>query len=738
MGTPSEQIGFQASEEYTSRMSSPRPGSASLHRKTHSNASQTHFDSPLRKSSAADNGLEKEEFEQTLDRSLAAPSDHALESEVEDEDTIHVDNPERRNNKIYGGASHLASTEDLGPHGGNTDEEGGYSAPILAPDEVAKEPFGYELQPAVSPQHERRGSALDQEIYNHWRSGSASSSRPASIRDIPNLRTTDYDREAHSTPLEDLEEYEPLFPEDEKAASKPKPTTVEKLKRPDHRKFPSQDIWEDTPNSLQYTATVSTPQLPEENGDESKTRKLKIREGETPEQAFARRQEELAEAEASDSSSFLAREKKPRTHKPVNSQPKNHLAPESRSDSKQRFPSRDIWEDTPDSLQLQTTVAAPQEDEKDILSPPEDRPTTGAVVFHQDKSAAGIELGGDEGRATTGSAAFVKPQPQIPTRPTRSKPDIGQEEAQPTIPARPGQKAEAPAPPLASKPTIPERPKPQVPSRPSKPSHQDSSEDVPLSKVASAGSARSIGSDSSAGAAASKPKPPVPARPLGSKIAALQGGFLSDLNKRLQLGPQAPKKEEPAPEQPEEEKEKAPLADARKGRARGPARRAPPAAAKAAPATNAPTLSFSTPSTLWHIHPDDGAVKIAAHQDGSQSEIDPEAKALKSETPTLATNTAGQPVHEASEIAPGADLTSASTSSPIGDAAAREAETKKAEDIIENVGAGDVQPIKTSDSPVVGGDGAAEEEDLSASTATIKPESETAEPSEEKMPGSFE
>ena len=55
---------------------------------------------------------------------------------------------------------------------------------------------------------------------------------------------------------------------------------------------------------------------------------------------------------------------------------------------------------------------------------------------------------------------------------------------------------------------------------------------------------------------------------------------MSDLNRRLQLGPQAPpshkeEHEEKAEEEAEKEKEKVPLVDARKGRARGPARRAP-------------------------------------------------------------------------------------------------------------------------------------------------------------------
>jgi len=97
---------------------------------------------------------------------------------------------------------------------------------------------------------------------------------------------------------------------------------------------------------------------------------------------------------------------------------------------------------------------------------------------------------------------------------------------------------------------------------------------------------------------------------VGGKIAALQAGFMSDLNRRLQLGPQAPKKEEPPASDLAEGKEKAPLADARKGRARGPQRRAPTKNNTASstdkstppPASNGnPVLSFSMTRTLFSI-----------------------------------------------------------------------------------------------------------------------------------------
>ena len=135
---------------------------------------------------------------------------------------------------------------------------------------------------------------------------------------------------------------------------------------------------------------------------------------------------------------------------------------------------------------------------------------------------------------------------------------------------------------------------------------------------------------------------------------------MSDLNKRLQLGPQAPKKEEPVAEEGEEEKEKAPLSDARKGRARGPVRRAP--AKSPAPATElatviaaTATLGFSKPTTLWHLDPDDGMLSMtfsgnkASVIPESKDTVVPESKAPESSAPTSATNTAGENLHDAAD-----------------------------------------------------------------------------------------
>ncbi|KAF7936067.1 uncharacterized protein EAE98_002286 [Botrytis deweyae] len=686
MSTPSEQIGFQASEEYASRMSSPRPQSSGQqstgYNVAHSNASQTHVDSPLKKESFPLDGSKKAEFEGALSKSLDDKSERGYESEADPEDTIHVDTPSRRSSRIFDPANESRPYSAAGGDDDELREEHGYSAPILASDEVSKENFGYELQPAVSPSFERR-NIYDDLGYSST-PGSKQTSRPGSIH-TPAVRATE------SAPVEEVHEYEPLFPDDEKLGAEEKPeTAADRLKRPEvqKRKFPSQDVWEDTPNSLQYTATVSTPQLPDPDEDNEDAHK---RSKETPEQAFARRQEELAERENSSTDSFLHPQKKVWSHKP-------HLAAETRPKNlQQRFPSRDVWEDTPDSLQLQTTVSTPQTPEVDpIMSPLDERPTTGAVVFHQEKAAAGFGLAQDEGRATTGIAMT---KPSIPARPVRSN---SPDKAQPVIPDRPGQKSKQDE----AAPPLPLKSKPQIPARPAKPSTRESSENIPLTTVLSNSSAKSIGSDNGAPATV-KPKPPVPSRPVGGKIAALQGGFLADLNSRLKLGPQAPKKEEPKPEEKVEEKEKVPLSDARKGRARGPARRAPaksPAPVSAASQeSSAVTLASSVPSTLWYIDSDE-VLHVESKTDPKSEESEEVAtsttKATESSTPTLATNIAGESLHDSTEIATGAEK-SASPPSAEKDIQSEQREEIKKEEILADAHANDVVPEKLSDLPPV-------------------------------------
>ena len=605
-----------ASEEYVSRINTPQ--SASYHNKAHPNHSQTHVDSPLRKASFPVDVGGKEGFEKSNQRqSDARPSsEHALESETEDDD-IHIPPLTFRRDKI-GGNGYNPPTEDLGPHGGNTEAEGGwieetgYGVPILASDEVAKEPGSEYLQPAVSPMQERRGSnyytGIDSDappsyqsgLRNGSRSGSASNSRPGSRPgsvhgSLPGLSrfTSHDDREDMHTPLENVEEYEPLFPEEEDKQGRPI-LTSNNLKRRElmKRRFPSQDIWEDTPNSLQLQAIVTIPEPKEQQ----------ILEAEAPSAVF-----EPPETESARKGEVGEDEKAkltPREERLAKSNFKPHLFDEmQRPDlSKQRFPSRDIWEDSPDSARLETTVGVPQGD--DLKSPADEGLVAGAVVRTSGRPDQGRILG-DQAREGAMAGGAAVETPSIPPRPVKNNVPLDASnsgiQVPPSIPARPpkrlhqvppadippSSKASAESSPTSPEsrraPILPERPKPQVPVRPAKPVARESSETIPLSQVVSAPSIGSGAGDDAqkitSTPPASKPKPAVPARPAGNKIAALKAGFMSDLDKRLQLGPQAPPKpQERAITEDEPGGEKAPLTDARKGRAKGPARRRPAAA----------------------------------------------------------------------------------------------------------------------------------------------------------------
>ncbi|KAK2031484.1 hypothetical protein LX32DRAFT_691708 [Colletotrichum zoysiae] len=486
VGTPSEEVGYQASEEYTSRISSPE-----LQR----------IKSPLSPRAGSHSELSPEK--------AATPGS--------DEGTIHVDESHNRRRSFI--------SYDSG-------HENKYNAPILAEDELEKDVHPYDLQPAVEPPPERSGSAFEIE-----KAPSRPTSRPTSIYHNPSQT------ELTSTPLEDVEEYEPLFDEDGTEVKKPEPEA--NTWKPRH-KFPSKDVWEDAPDSVNYTAEVSTPE-PTETEHPSSRRRSEL-PAENPALEFARKQEELAEQEA----------------RGIHTKSENKPLPMALQQAKQetrpamsnRFPSRDVWEDTPESLMHEAVVDTPE--------PTEESPVD---------------------------------KPHVPARPQKKGSESSATAESPSIPERPKPKHTLSGD-DKSKPAVSEKLKPQIPARPTKtlPSGADSKEQ-----------------DS-----APKQKPAIPARPAGGKIAALQAGFLSDLNKRLQIGPQAPKKDEP-PAADVQEKEKAPLSDARKGRARGPQRRAPAAKSPApvAGAKSGPTLSFSPLRTCWSIG-DSGVLEV---EESSKSEI---------------------------------------------------------------------------------------------------------------------
>lgn len=435
------------------------------------------------------------------------------------------------------------------------------------------------------------------------------------------------------TPLEDVDEYEPLFPDEDGNKSRRPVTAADRLKlREQMKRFPSKDIWEDTPDSLQLQASVETPEPAEEQPDPMLKASSAVFE--TPEQESARKGEVSEDEKA---------KLMPREERLAKSRFKPHLREEmsSRPGLAQRFPSRDIWEDSPDSAYLETTVGdMPSNDPR---SPPDEGLEAGAVVKTSGAPIEGIISGGQSRDNATAGAAAMKPS--IPPRPNKSKvssPTDTSMPPPPSVPSRPPKRlhqvppADAQVPTAPSKhlensptegkqtsptearrgPSLPER-KPQIPARPAKPVGRESSENVPLSKIASASS---IGSDGSSERdlrtpPAPKPKPAIPARPAGSKIAALKGGFLADLDSRLKLGPQAPK---PREKEPEVEEDKAPLADARKGRAKGPTRRKPvatpadtaPSGASAEPQKNTSAPRNWGTQTPWTVFEHDEILKV--------------------------------------------------------------------------------------------------------------------------------
>ncbi|EXJ83004.1 hypothetical protein A1O3_06821 [Capronia epimyces CBS 606.96] len=559
---PDEQIGYAASEVFVSRSQMNTPNSLA---KTVTNSSQPVVESPLRKASFPADGTVPAEVRRGRLSVSGTSDDHdALESEAEQEVQIQ---PARRFNKLTGGEETLNETQEALPYVSHpTGEDGyvsehGYTVPILAADEVAKVVGIEHLQPAVSPRAERRGSELELD----YRSGDATpSSRPSSIHGPQSTSQSAYrsvpyldERDSMHTPLEDVEEYEPLFPEDDDDKKKPLSHAERFKQRPNtlRQRFPSQDIWEDTPSSALHSATVSTPDLPSQP-EEAATKTF-----EHPDEEAARKQEPT-EAER--------RKLIPNQERLAKSKFAPHLRDDmpTRPGAVPRFPSSDIWEDIPDSHHLVTVVSAlPADDEGES---PTEVPIKPAVPPRPaDKS----RLGEDASSAQVAPNVPVRPQKATHALPTGTS----------TSPTE-----------LKKVPSIPDRPKPQIPVRPAKKTTGDARDSAGLTE------------QEKVSPPIIKTKPQIPARPgQGSKIAGLRGNFLNDLNQKLGLGP--PKEKEPLPVSEEAK----PLEDARKGRARGPQRRAP--AKSSAAAATTPQFSIFTPRALWTID-DTDEINVSSDQ----------------------------------------------------------------------------------------------------------------------------
>ena len=535
--------------------------------------SQPALESPLRKASfPADDSIPAEVRRRSSRLSVSGKYDDHDAVESEQDDDVHVPQGQRYN-KITGGEESMNETAETRPFVSHPTYEQdhlvehGYTVPILAADEVAKTVGMEELRPAVSPKHERRGS-LEPES-GAVTPGSRPSSRPTSMytlhsasHSLSRFISHHEEQERMHTPLEDVDEYEPLFPEED---DKKPVNHAERFKqRPNvlRQRFPSQDIWEDTPSSALYSATVSTPDLPAQGEDDPPSQIF-----EPPEVESARKEEVSQEEKAK----MIPKEER---------LAKSRFAPHLRDDMPTRpgmvprFPSQDIWEDSPDSVHLVATISPkPQE-------PPEEEPSPEATA-----------------------------KPMIPPRPAKSRLVEGVSSAQvaPSISARSkpavhavppsgapwanvNQPKEASPMDLKKVPSIPDRPKPQIPSRPTKKPAAENLTMAVSSEAAGPSEQEKISSPTP------KAKPQIPARPAaGSKIANLRGNFLNDLNQKLRSGPPKEKEAETGVE------EVKPLEDARKGRARGPQRRAP-AKSPAAPISKAMGFAMFTPRSLWTIN----------------------------------------------------------------------------------------------------------------------------------------
>lgn len=484
--------------------------------------------------------------------------------------------------------------EDEDDDGDGYDTETEHEHPILAADEVLKRAGSSIMFPAVSPP------------LSAWRSTStANNTRPATPSkfniddedaDVEPVRLSGRGLESRESlilsSLEFGERPEPLFPdsdpEDEPAGTKTPADNkfYEKPKRPvmpesvgsssGHR-FPSKDVWEEASGFSQLETTVSTraPSVAENSDEDHETRGEEVQKRSDRKSAA-----EVAYIHGQPNEHYVPgdevefeRKQKGSLGKPahyqhqVNSSGRDDgldrlLKKGNPSDDPEklgaartktkRFPSKDIWEDVPPSLELSASIG--EENAADVS----------AVETEEHATISGNT---DPAETETEQNLTTSPPIEEPAPPAKtSKPETP---ARPVVPSsRPPIKSRHhtdPSVPVAEKklpPNLPGRPKPKVPlNRPTRPS----------STATTAATARFPSTEVRPPPVGQRPS--VPPRTSG-KIAAMKAGFLTDLDNRLKFGPQASKKEEEKVGKVEE-KEKVVLEDVRKGRAKGPRRKLP-------------------------------------------------------------------------------------------------------------------------------------------------------------------
>jgi Altered inheritance of mitochondria protein 21 len=360
---------------------SPRPASAAKQ------LSAQHTESPLRKMKSAE------------------PTDDA---EGTDEEIIHVDQP---NFALPVEGNTPGSTL------GSQDEE---EHPILAADELALHPETRYMTPAIELDRERRNS----QVYDITPLQSRPHSRSNSVQHQvpPQIPRDAKDRDMTGTPLEDVQEYEPLFPEDEdKQAIKKRRTSSKDDHRGARHQFRSKDVWEDAPDSHLHETVVATPQLPEFSVPEAEHEPKEIFENAEDEEA---RKARLPSPEDTAVKSL----------KPQHMYNKDIQSEMSRPAVRHRFPSQDIWEDTPDSL-LHTAEVDAEPKESPVVPGRPTRPQAGTSPPETKKAPIIPD----------------RPKPTIPARPSKESSVSSHEEAPPLTRSISKEKPPVPSRPAGSK-----------------------------------------------------------------------------------------------------------------------------------------------------------------------------------------------------------------------------------------------------------------------------------------------
>jgi len=634
-GVPEEELGYLASEEYAKAIGTATP----REELTEAEANKLHK-------------INSGESTQTREGSQSPELTIHIQPRAHERSGSH---PYGRHNLLGKFSQSQASlpaslvdTGDLPEEEGEFRDEHFSGTPILASDEITKRggTSTPHYHPAVSPPLGPR------------RTGSKPASRAPSR---PPSRGAMREPVAPG-PLPDVEEHEPLFPEDDevKESQTALREGVEKAfagrTSRSSRKFPSNDIWEDAPPSSHLSATVASPPpgLSPLGLDSIAARDKGAPVGEPQD-------------EESDRLGVPNRHKKGQSPDDEQSKPLRPAVLTKTSNGKQRFPSKDIWEEAPDSAQLTATVSPTPANEEsqspvdttapEVTFPPNTTSTRATTGAHLDQS--NLHVNPDERTSTleakkpevpdrspspekkekwgpTGAVPLVpstRPAPRAAKIPTKFDTQEQIEQAQRPSAVPRTSSSESPTEKKAP-PVLPERPKPIIPQRPAKAAAKF--QQSPLSQSEEASSSV-------------KAPPPVKPKPaIGGKIAALKANLA--LEQKLAAGPLTFKKKEEEEKSEATPEEPKPLVeDVRKSRAKGPrGRKLPTAAAPAATApeeakeqkeeeeeegnVETPALSFMIAKTVWSIDDEDDArvvLQEAEESSPKEEEVIPELEVDK-------------------------------------------------------------------------------------------------------------